>query len=159
MELAGAVFIIMAGLAYVMWKYHQEFNGGITSALILVLFVCGPLALWQWVMNDLCLEIGIIGLIGHIVFMCYMFFGSKPQERAAKELAKSIMESNAIWDEVNALPIPDAETLRKYKLANKIPLIPENYEPYNNAAIQCWRTNEYNKRFKEKHSFVYYQRM
>jgi len=73
-----------------------------------------------------------------------------------KLLAKSTHESMKIWEEVYKLPLPDEETIKQYKLANKIPLYPENVKAYNDAAIQAWRNDEYNKRFKEKHKLIFY---
>lgn len=155
MDLAYGVLIIIAGIVYVMWQYHKEYNGGITAAIMMVLFLCVPLAFWRWILYDVNLTVGVIGLLTHLGVLCWFMFGPITKKWAEQEL----VESTKIWQEVYALPLPDKDVLKKFKIANKIPLYPEDSEAFNSAAIKCWRVSEYNKRYTKNHKFVYYQKI
>ena len=157
MALALGILTVMAGIGYILWQVHKESKGTISSVLIFILIVCGPLLLLK-LAGELCPTLGIILgiiLIAGLVFYAFeiLVTGDKRSKDKLREMAK---ESQQIWDEVYKLPLPDEDTIRAYKLANKIPLYPEDCKVYTDAAIEKWRISEYNKRYKEKHKFVFY---
>jgi len=155
MDIAVGLFTIIAGAAYIMWQYHKENPGMLTMTLLVVIMVCAPLAFWQWIMNDINLTAGIIGLFTHVGVLMYLLFSPRIKKAAEKDTIESVK----IWEDVNALPIPDNDVLRQYKIANKIPLYPADSKVFNDQAIKLWRISEYNKRYTAKHKFVYYQKI
>lgn len=153
MEMVFALFIILAGGAFLLKQFHNERRGLI--ACIIIVFVCFSIpVLLVKVAGEIDSDIGII--LGMLLIGAILGGGVYAIINNDKLLAKSTHESMKIWEEVYKLPLPDEETIKQYKLANKIPLYPENVKAYNDAAIQAWRNDEYNKRFKEKHKLIFY---
>ena len=157
MALAFGILTVMAGIGYILWQVHKESKGAISGALFLILIVCGPLLLLRIIgiiSPALCKILCIIAIAGLVLYALEILVtGDQRSKDKLKEMAK---ESQQIWDEVYKLPLPDEDTIRAYKLANKIPLYPEDCKVYRDAAIEKWRISEYNKRYKEKHKFVFY---
>lgn len=153
MEMVFALFIILAGGAYLLKQIHNESRGLISG--ILIVFVCFSIpVLLVKVAGEINNDLGII--LGILLVCAILGGGLYAIINNDKLLADSTKESMEIWDEVYKLPLPDEKTIKQYKLANKIPLYPEDVKAYNDAAIQAWRNNEYNKRFKEKHKIIFY---
>lgn len=153
MEMVFALFIILAGGAYLLKQFHNERRGLI--ACIFIVFVCFgiPVLLVKFA-GEINSDLGII--LGMLLVGAILFGGIYAIVNNDKLLEKSTQESMKIWEEVYKLPLPEEEVIKQYKLAIKIPLYPENVKAYNDAAIQAWRNDEYNKRFKEKHKLVFY---
>lgn len=143
----------MAGVAYILWQVHKESNGFLSGMLIIVVLFCSPIVLTQSAGN-IDQTLGI--LLGSFFVFAIIALFVRSVSTNDQEQKKALDESMQIWREVYSLPLPDEETIRAYRLANKIPLYPEDCKVYRDAAIEKWRINEYNKRFKEKHKFVFY---
>ena len=149
MELVIAIYTVLAGLAYILWQCHKEYPGMLTGVLFFAVVGLGPYSLWLQFIEHGNVAIGIIGLIAHFaICIGYIVYA------CTTGMAKESLENTEIWDEINKLPPPDEKTLRAYKIANKIPLVPEHCEAYDWAAYHAWRVDEYNKRFRERHRLV-----
>ena len=153
MDIATSVFIIIAGVAYLVYQYHVENPGSISSTIkLLVIFlsiVWAPCHFWIWIANNANYSIGIIGAFCHLGLLIgggiYLMTNS---DKMARDAAK---ESVAIWAEVDKLTPPDQETLLQIRRELNLPVYPVDNEAHNRAAYQQWRIREYNKRLKEKH--------
>lgn len=153
MALAFGILTVMAGAIYILWQVHKESKGFLSCLLIWILAFCGPLLLVHFACE---LNVTLGAVLGIAFIGALVVFVVHSIETAPQKQQEMMNESMAIWDEVYKLPLPDDDTIRAYKLANKIPLYPENCEVYTNAAIEKWRINEYNKRYTKKHKFVFY---
>jgi len=161
MGLAAGIFLVVIGVAYILWQVHKEHTGLLTA--ILAVMVC--FTIYAYIIPKVLVWLsGIFGedlrqLMQVIFFTPYIIATAVIAYKLIfvwpdKWHEDSVRESAEIWEEVNRLPLPDEETIIAYKLANKIPLKPENCESYNDAAIHAWRVHEYNKRFKKRHWFT-----
>lgn len=153
MPLAFGIITVMAGAGYILWQVHKESKGFLSCMLVIMALVCAPLLITQLVGK---IDAGAGAIIGVLLFFAFVGFIIYIISTDDQRQKKLIQESMQIWDEVYKLPLPDEETIQAYKLANKIPLYPKDCKTYTDAAIQIWRTHEYNERFKEKHTFYFY---
>lgn len=155
MELMFGIFTVLGGAAYILWQAHKESPGLISSTLVFVLITCGPIALIEPI-SRANLTFGAIYTFTYIALVvgAAIYLSSGGSEKALREC---VNESASIWEEVMQLPEPDEETIMRVKLANNIPLYPFS-EAYDAAALDAWRTSEYNKRIKERHRLVVYSK-
>ena len=155
MSLAIGLLTVVAGVIYILWQAHKECPGFLTCTAVSVALYLSPLILIA-ILKEIDETAAVI--VGFILIFAICGLGFRWIVTSKDTQLKLFKESQAIWDEVDALPLPDEETLRQVKLACKIPLLPENCKSFNDAAISKWRIMEYNKRYKQKHRFVYYDR-
>lgn len=159
MGLVSAIFTIIAGLIYVSYQYHKDTAGGCLSIVLLWAAILPPwyimantLPEWIAVLNvkrgqpGLAVLVGIIGYGAIAAWYAYVFyFGPKKWE--VDELTKS----SDIWKEVMSLPEPSIDTLITYRAKLGLPTYPRDDKVKNKAALEAWRRDQYNIRYKQWH--------
>ena len=156
MDLAVSIILAVAGIVYILWQVHVERKGALSFVFVVGVgfFVFAYLipAIIVKVSDTVGSDAASIIAFFYIFAICaggFWLLCFAPDKWKAQE-AKDVAE---IWKEVNALPLPSQETLQAYKAALRIPLYPIDNNVYNGAALDAWRRDEYNKRYKAKHPF------
>lgn len=159
MEPLSSIFIILAGIIYVLWQVHKESKGLISAFLVIavpiVCFCFGTKWLFEWLGDVLDYETLI--LVAVLYFLIYIgafiYFVARVVPNMGK---KAIKEYGEIWNEISKMPQPTQEDLLERRKALGLPLWPVDSEHYNGIAYNDWRTEQYNKKLKERNKIVIY---
>lgn len=153
MGIVYGMLTVIAGAVYLLWQAHKEAPGLITGCIAMMLGVAAFLMIpygFILIIQYLNLDeehLIVLAVLFVFAYMCFFVY-------IVRRLSNLDDGSAEIMVEVSHLPPPDAETLRRYKIANKIPLYPEDDETYNAAAYQAWWNDEYNKRLKKRNKII-----
>ena len=159
MGLVAAIFWIIAGIGYLGKQYNEENPGAIGAIAILCAIVCTVVR----IIDGAATWAGELKYNGHpvasFVIMALLFIGIVVLTilwivLPRKAWSKDIDDSAKIWEEVMALPEPDIDTLLRYRDKLGLPRVPRKDITMNRAALDAWRKEQYNIRYKERHNVL-----